>query len=229
MTTESSSELVGGDGRTDAAPKISLFSEIARVASVFWRSTERKQLLRLGGGLVLIVVATAYMQVRLNAWNQPFYDAVTRKDLAAFLKQLGVFAVLAAILLVLNVSQVWLNQTIRITLRGGLVHDLLNEWLKPLRAFRLSKAGAIGQNPDQRLQADAQHLTDLVTDLGTGLLSAPLLLFSFIGVLWVLSDNMTLPIGGRQVHIPGYMVWCALIYTATASLISWLVGRPLMG
>jgi vitamin B12/bleomycin/antimicrobial peptide transport system ATP-binding/permease protein len=122
---------------------------------------------------------------------------------------------------VLNVSQVWLNQTTRVALRQGLVHDLLDEWLKPLRAFHLSNAGPIGQNPDQRLHADAQRLTDLVTDLGIGLLSATLLLVSFIGVLWVLSEHMTLPLAGRSVHVPGYMVWCALFYSATASFISW--------
>ena len=45
------------------------------------------------------------MQVRLNAWNQPFYDAVERRDLDGFFHELGVFAVLACILLVLNVAQ----------------------------------------------------------------------------------------------------------------------------
>src|SRR5215475_7504085 len=208
--------------------KHGLLSEIARMASIIGRSRERKRLLFLGVGLVLIIASTAYMQTRLNAWNQPFYDALTRKDVAAFLTQLGVFAQLAAILLVLNVCQQWLNQTARVVLRQGLVHELLDEWLKPLRAFRLSNAGPIGQNPDKRLHADAQHLTDLVTDLGIGLLSATLLLLSFIGVLWVLSERMTLPLGGRHVYVPGYMVWCALLYSATASFISWRVGRPLI-
>ena len=206
----------------------SLFSQVARMSAAFWASRERNQLLLLAGGLVLVVAATAYMQIRLNAWNQPFYDALTHKDMPAFIRQLVVFAELAAILLVLNVSQVWLNQTSRVVLRQGLVHDLLDEWLKPLRAFRLSNAGAIGQNPDQRLSADAQHLTDLMTDLGIGLLQATLLLLSFIGVLWVLSQHMILPLAGRRIHVPGYMVWCALLYAGTASLFSWAVGRPLV-
>ena len=76
---------------------------------------------------------------------------MTHKNLSAFLRQLGVFAQLAAILLLLNVGQVWLNQITRIVLRRGLMYDVLDEWLKPQRAFRLSNAGAIGQNPDQRL------------------------------------------------------------------------------
>src|SRR6516164_8388904 len=206
----------------------SLFSQVARMSAAFWASRERNQLLLLAGGLVLVVAATAYMQIRLNAWNQPFYDALTHKDMPAFIRQLIVFGELAAILLVLNVSQVWLNQTSRVVLRQGLVHDLLNQWLTPLRAFRLSNAGLIGQNPDQRLHADAQHLTELTTDLGIGLLQATLLLLSFIGVLWVLSQQMILPLAGQRLHVPGYMVWCALLYAGTASFLSWRVGRPLI-
>ena len=206
-----------------------LLSEIHRMGSVIWRSRDRQRLLLLGGALILVIAATAYMQIRLNAWNRPFYDALTRKDLPAFLRQLLVFAELAAVLLLLNVGQMWLNQTTRLVLRRGLMHDVLDEWLKPLRAFRLSHAGAIGQNPDQRLQADLQHLTDLVTDLGIGLVSATLLLASFVSVLWVLSQQMTLPLAGAQVHVPGYMVWCALLYASTASFLSWWVGRPLIG
>jgi putative ATP-binding cassette transporter len=198
------------------------------MVAAFWASRERNQLILLAVGLVVVVAATAYMQIRLNAWNKPFYDALTRKDMSTFIRQLFVFAELAAILLVLNVSQVWLNQTARVVLRQGLGHDLITEWLKPLRAFRLSSAGAIGQNPDQRMHADAQHLTELMTDLGIGLLQATLLLLSFIGVLWVLSQHMIVPFAGHRYYIPGYMVWCALLYAGTASFLSWAVGRPLI-
>jgi putative ATP-binding cassette transporter len=212
----------------DATAKDSLFSQINRMVAAFWASRERSQLLLLAAGLVAIIAATAYTQIRLNAWNQPFYDALTRRDMADFIRQLWTFARLAAVLLVLNVAQMWLSQTSRLVLRQALVHDLLTEWLKPLRALRLSHAGQIGQHPDQRLHADAQHLTDLLTDLSIGLLQATLLLLSFIGVLWVLSEDMTLPFAAHPVHVPGYMVWCALFYAGTASLFSWGIGRPLI-
>jgi vitamin B12/bleomycin/antimicrobial peptide transport system ATP-binding/permease protein len=146
----------------------------------------------------------------------------------AFVEQIGVFAVLAGILLVLNVAQTWLNQRSKVVLREGLVNDLLNEWLSPRRAFRLSNSGAMGANPDQRLQADAQHLTDLTTELGIGLLQSTLLLLLFIGVLWGLSRAMFLPFAGHKFAPPGYLVWCALLYAGTASYLSWRVGRPLI-
>jgi vitamin B12/bleomycin/antimicrobial peptide transport system ATP-binding/permease protein len=194
----------------------------------FWASPQRTSILLLGIALVAVIGATAYGQIRLNAWNRPFYDALARKDLQEFLSQLGVFGVIAGALLVLNVVQTWLTQATKVKLREGLVRDLLDEWLKPRRAFRLVNAGEIGANPDQRMHEDARHLTELSADLGIGLVQSSLLLGSFIGVLWVLSANVTFHIDGRSFAIPGYMVWCALASAGAASWLSWLVGRPLI-
>jgi putative ATP-binding cassette transporter len=190
-------------------------------------SPERTKIVLLGVALFLVIAATAFGQIRLNAWNQPFYNALEHRDLHGFFVQLAVFGIIAGALLVLNVAQVWLNQATKVKLREGLVRDLFDQWLRAKRAFRLTYAGEIGANPDQRIHEDARHLTELSTDLGIGLLQSSLLLGSFIGVLRMLSANVVFHLSGRSFAIPGYMVWCALIYTGTASWISWLVGRPL--
>jgi vitamin B12/bleomycin/antimicrobial peptide transport system ATP-binding/permease protein len=214
----------GGEGASLAG----LVSDFLWMASAFWVSRQRNKLLALAGALIVVVGATAYMQIRLNSWNRPFYNALTNKDMPGFLTQLGVFGVIAGILLVLNVAQMWLNQSSKVVLRQGLVNDLLDQWLTPKRAFRLSNSGPLGVNPDQRLQADAQHLTDLSTDLGIGLLQSSLLLLTFVGVLWGLSRGQFLPFAGREFAPPGYLVWCALVYAGAASFVSWWVGRPLI-
>jgi putative ATP-binding cassette transporter len=194
----------------------------------FWTSPQRNKILLLVAALVAVIGATAFGQVKLNAWNQPFYDALSRKDFRGFLAQLWVFGALAGGLLVLNVAQAWLNQTTKVKLREGLVRDLFDEWLKPRRAFHLVNAGEMGTNPDQRIHEDARHLTELSTDLGVGLLQSSLLLGSFTGVLWMLSQNVTFHVSGHNFSVPGYMVWCALLYAGTASWLSWRVGSPLI-
>ena len=198
------------------------------MAAAFWSPGQRAKAFMLLLGLAAVVGATAYAQILLNAWNQPFYDALARKDIAKFLAQLGVFGELAGVLLVLNVAQAWLNLKSKLALRKGLVEDLVGAWLAPLRAVRLSQAGEIGENPDQRIHEDARRLAELSTDLGIGLLQSSLLLLSFVGVLWLLSDTMVVSIAGRPFAVPGYMVWCALFYAAVASLASWRVGRALI-
>jgi putative ATP-binding cassette transporter len=205
-----------------------LVAQLIGMTAALWASRQRGKVASLLVALAAVVGASAYAQILLNAWNQPFYDALSRKDVSAFIVQLGVFGELAGVLLVLNVLQAWLNLKSKLILRKGLVEDLAAEWLAPLRAVRLSQVGEIGENPDQRIHEDARHLTELSTDLGIGLLQSTLLLLSFVGVLWILSDNMVVSIAGHGFVLPGYMVWCALIYSGVASLLSWRVGRPLI-
>ncbi|TIL65335.1 ABC transporter ATP-binding protein/permease [Mesorhizobium sp.] len=206
----------------------SLRDQLATIRLALAKSPIRKQLLWACLGIVAVIVATSIGQVLLNRWNEPFYDALARRDMQGFLHQLLVFAAIAGGLVVLNVGQTWLDQTIRLKLREALTLDLIGEWMRPARAFRLANAGAIGVNPDQRLQQDAGHLSDLSTGLGIGLLQSFILLVSFVGVLWSLSSGFVFHVGGYSLAIPGYMVWAAILYAGTASWLSWLVGRPLI-
>ncbi|RWM22644.1 MAG: ABC transporter ATP-binding protein/permease [Mesorhizobium sp.] len=206
----------------------SLCDQLATIRLALATSPIRKQLLWACVGTVAVIVATSIGQVLLNRWNEPFYDALARRDMQAFLHQLLVFAAIAGGLVMLNVGQTWLDQMIRLKLREALTLDLIGEWMRPARAFRLANAGAIGVNPDQRLQQDAGHLSDLSTGLGIGLLQSFILLVSFVGVLWSLSSGFVFHIGGYSLAIPGYMVWAAILYAGTASWLSWLVGRPLI-
>jgi putative ATP-binding cassette transporter len=193
-----------------------------------WESPTRNTLLILAIALFVVIAATAYGQIRLNSWNQPFYDALSHRDFTEFLVQLGVFGVIAGALLVLNVAQRWLGETLKLKLRQGLVHDLIRSWMVPRHAFRLANAGDIGVNPDQRMHEDARHLTELSADLGIGLLQASILLITFGNVLWTLSTRFVFHIGGGEIAVPGYMVWTAIIYSGSASLLSYWVGRNLI-
>ncbi|MER8954472.1 ABC transporter ATP-binding protein/permease [Mesorhizobium sp. M0833] len=206
----------------------SLREQLATIKIALTTSPVRKQLFWAAIGIVAVIVATSVGQILLNRWNQPFFDALARRDMPAFLHQLLVFAAIAGGLLLFNVGQTWLDQMIRLKLREALTLDLIGEWMRPARAFRLAHAGAIGVNPDQRLQQDVAHLSDLSTGLGIGLLQSCILLASFVGVLWSLSSGFVFHIGGHSLAIPGYMVWAAILYAGTASWLSWLVGRPLI-
>ena len=193
-----------------------------------WLSPGGQGLAFLTIGTVLVVCATAAAQVGLNAWNRPFYEAISARNSFAFLYQLLVFAALAGGLLVLNVAQAWLREMIKLRSREWLTRDLFAEWLKPGAPARLAGAGEIGINPDQRIHEDVRRLTELSADLGVGLLQASLLLLSFLGVLWTVSGALEFSICGVSLAVPGYMVWCALLYAASGSWLTWRVGRPLV-
>ncbi len=206
-----------------------LVPQLGMIVRALLTSPVAKSILALTAGTSAVIVATAYGQVWLNRWNQPFYDALTRRDFRDFVVQLGVFFIIVAALLVLNVAQRWLVETLKVKLREGLTRDLIRDWMSPRRAFWLANAGPMGVNPDQRMHDDARHLCELSGDLGSGLIQATVTLIAFVGVLWVLSRGFSLTIAGRGFAVPGYMVWAAIIYAAFGSLLSYWVGGSLIG
>ena len=203
-------------------------AQMRMMGSAFWTSPVRGRLILLACGLLTIILVTAYGQVRLNEWNAPFYNSLERRDLGAFLHQLEVFTIIAGCLLLLNVFQTWLNQMTALSMREGLAKDMVEQWLKPGRAAKLASFGTISINPDQRLHEDVRNLAESSTALAIGLVNATIILVSFIGVLWGLSAGFAIEIGGKMVAIPGYMVWAALLYAGSASLLSNIVGYRLV-
>jgi putative ATP-binding cassette transporter len=212
----------------DEYANLGLWRQMRMILHAFGQSAVRKKLNALVITITLIVLATAYAQIRLNGWNKPFYDALSRRDLRDFLFQLGVFFVIAGILLVLNVAQRWLVETLKVRLREGLTQDLLKDWLMPRRAFWLANAGPMGVNPDQRIHEDARKLCELSADLGTGLLQAAILFCSFAGVLWVLSSSFSFRIAHHDYAVPGFMLWAAVLYAIAGSMMSYWVGGNLI-
>jgi vitamin B12/bleomycin/antimicrobial peptide transport system ATP-binding/permease protein len=219
---------LAGTAADAKAPHLGFLRQIGLIVRAIFSSPVGKTLAVLMSVIVAVIVVTAYGQIRLNSWNKPFYDALSRRDLRDFLFQLGVFFLIAGFLLVLNVLQRWLAETLQVKLREGLVRSLLKDWLEPRRAFWLANAGSIGVNPDQRIHEDARKLCELSADLGIGLLQASILFGTFAGVLWGLSSDFSLRFGDRDYAIPGFMLYAAIVYASAGSLLSYWVGRGLI-
>lgn len=204
------------------------FHQLRVLVGAFWQSHTRNSLIATSFGILLLLIMIARGQLAILDWTKNFWNAIDRKDLREFIYQLGVFFVIAGILLVFNVMQTFLNQYLKLKLREGLTDDLINQWMQPKRAFRLTMAGEIGVNPDQRLHEDARHLAESTADLGVNLLQATIILITFIPSLWATSTGFVFNFAGYSFPLPGYMVWAVILYVSSASLLTWYVGRDLV-
>ena len=66
----------------------------------------------------------------------------------------------------------------------------------------------------------------IIHDFSILLIATVTTLVSFSVVLWSLSQSFTLP--GTDIVLPGFLFWVALIYAASGTLITHLIGRPLI-
>ena len=106
--------------------------------------------------MVAVIVGNALAQLRLNSWRGAFYDAVALRDLPLFYWNLGLFAVIAGVLLVLGVAQTWLHENLKVKLREAVTFDLIEvaqaqARLSPAPSVlaRQSKAGASGSGENR--------------------------------------------------------------------------------
>jgi len=209
-------------------PKESVHDQLRDLWSIVIEPQAKGALSALAAAIAVVIALNAITQIRLNDWQGSIYDAIGQKDVSIFLHEAMVFIIIVSVLLCLGVAQTWLHEMLKVRLRQAVTYDLLDEWLRPRRIYQLKQSGDISVNPDQRVQDDARRLSELSIDLAVGLVQSSFLLIAFIGVLWQLSSEVVFLIHGRQVVIPGYMVWAALVYSALGSMFTWMVGRPLI-
>src|SRR5580658_1055347 len=77
-------------------------------------------------------------------------------------------------------------------------------------------------------QRIATNVASSIEDCSRRLLQSSILLATFVAILWKLSSDFVFHIGNRNFAVPGYMVWAAIVYSGSASLLSYWVGRSLV-
>ncbi|MBS0531091.1 MAG: ABC transporter ATP-binding protein/permease [Proteobacteria bacterium] len=200
-----------------------------RIASPYFRSEDKWA----GLGLLVIVIAielgTVAIDVLLNQWRNRFYNALQEHNWNSFVSEVIYFSVVVAIFIVIAVYQLYLNQWLQIRWRNWMTKRYLGEWLSNANHYRMQLAGDVADNPDQRITDDIKMFVEQTLTLGLGLLNSVVTLVSFIVILWSLSAAAPLHLFGHEYNIPGYLVWGALIYAVVGTILTHLIGRPLIG
>ena len=184
---------------------------------------------RLAWGLTLLVVLMTLAQIAtalgVNAWHGAFFAALDRRDAASMGHQAWVFAGLVLLTMALAVAQLGARQMLALSWRRWLVRDLQGRWARDARNYHMGLLPDAADNPDQRISENTRWATAVSVDLGCTLLHAGFSLVSFLGVLWTLSAAV--PLAGLA--LPGGMLGLAFLYAAGGTLLTWLIGRPLIG
>jgi putative ATP-binding cassette transporter len=206
----------------------SSIATVWRIAAPYFRSEDKFAGRLLLAAVIAIELTNVAINVLLNQWNNRFYNALQDKDWNGFLREMGIFTVLAACYIALAVYQLYLNQWLQIRWRQWLTTRYLGEWLHNANHYRMQLQGDVADNPDQRIADDVRMFVDQTLNISISFLSAVVTLGSFIVILWGLSAESPLTMFGTEFHIPGYLVWGALIYAIFGTVLTHWIGSPLV-
>jgi vitamin B12/bleomycin/antimicrobial peptide transport system ATP-binding/permease protein len=200
----------------------------------YFQSDEKWKARGLLLAIVLLNLAAVFMLVQINDWNRLFYDALQEKNQPVFWQQLGRFTYLAFAYIVIAVYKFYLTQLLELRWRAWMTEHYIKRWLAhkafyTLELLRFSSGDNLSpDNPDQRIQEDAQQFTAYTVSLSMGLLNSVVTLLSFVGILWSLSGGFSFTLGGSTYEIAGFMVWMAVVYAVVGSAITHWIGKPLV-
>ncbi|CAN2972440.1 MULTISPECIES: ABC transporter ATP-binding protein/permease [Pseudomonas] len=190
----------------------------------YWRSEEKGRAWLLLAAVIGLSLFSVAISVWINHWYKDFYNALEKKDTAAFWQLIGYFGGIAAVAILGAVYRLYLTQMLTIRWRAWLTEKHFSRWLAHKNYYQLEQGGYT-DNPDQRISEDLNNFTSGTLSLGLGLLRNVVSLVSFSIILWGVSGSIEV----FGVTIPGYMFWCALLYAAVGSWLTHLIGRRLIG
>lgn len=206
-----------------------LLRSFIQFAGGYWRGTTARAAALLTFGLVGCLIGKLLVDVAMNRWNRWFFDSLERHDtggaaLAAFAFPLLVFCVAAV-----GVGILICRETLQVRWREWCTTRLLDRWLSGQRFYRMRIARNGLPNPEYRISDDVRMATEPLTDFAIGLFTAVLTASTFVVILWTVGGGLDVAFGGREFHIPAFMVIGALVYGVVVSAFMPLIGGGLSG
>jgi putative ATP-binding cassette transporter len=163
-------------------------------------------------GLIVFLFAINGMNVVNSYVGRDFMTAIADRDRAEFIRQaifyLGVFAASTLV----SVTSRFMEERLALLWREVLTRRSVALYLSDGSYYRLDASRALA-NPDQRITEDARSFTVTTLSFVLMVLNSSFTVVAFAGVLWSISPLL-------------FMV--AVLYAAGGSLLTVLLGRPLI-
>lgn len=214
---------------TTTPPVRHLWRNFWRLLKPFWVSPEGRK-----GWLLLLLIliltgGSVYLAKTFNSWYNDFYNSMQNYDLPGFQKSLLIFCGLATLHVVVSVYLSYFRQMLSIHWRRWLTDHIMETWLGKSNYYRLQLTDTKTDNPDQRIADDINLFVTNTLNLSLGILTDLAMLVTFVMVLWTLSTPLDFTLLGHAIHLPqGYMVWMTLGYAIVGTLLTFVIGRPLV-
>jgi putative ATP-binding cassette transporter len=199
-----------------------------RLLRIYWTSPDVRPGALLLAGAIALELGTVFGNLLLSDAERRIMDALQQAQPRAFLAAIGLFAAVTAGFVLVSTYRIYLRQLLEIRWRRSVTGHYLDRWMSERAYCLVQLHGDELDNPDQRIAEDVRDFVASALGLSLSLLAAVATLVSFGGLLWRLSAHWALPLDARHLHLPGFMLWVALLYASLSTWLTHVVGRRLV-
>jgi putative ATP-binding cassette transporter len=195
---------------------------------LYWRSPDAPWGLLLLIGAVVLEMGTVYGTLQLSNAERRIMDAFQQKQPMDFLTAMALFGAVSTVFVLVSAYRMYLRQLLEIRWRRGVTASYVDRWINENAYCQQQLHRDEVDNPDQRIAEDVRDFVTSALGLSLSFVAAVATLVSFGGLLWGLSGHWALPVDAGHLHVPGFMLWVALLYAALSTWLTHVVGRRLV-
>ena len=194
-----------------------LLARFWEAALGFWREGGGRTAWSLTFAVIAIALVNLALQYRLNVWHRVMFDALDKRDGSGVLYQTVIFFPLIAAVVGVAAAATYAKMTLQRRWRDWLNAHVLDQWLASGRYYQLNLVPGDHTNPEYRVAEDLRLSVEAPVEFLVGVFTAVTSAIVFIGVLWFIGGELTIPFGSTVLRIPGFLVVAAFTYAALAS------------
>ncbi len=194
-----------------------LLARFWEAALGFWRTGGGRTAWSLTFAVIAIALVNLALQYRLNVWHRVMFDALDKRDGSGVLYQTVIFFPLIAAVVGVAAAATYAKMTLQRRWREWLNAHVLDQWLASGRYYQLNLVPGDHTNPEYRVAEDLRLSVEAPVEFLVGVFTAVTSAIVFIGVLWFIGGELTIPFGSTVLRIPGFLVVAAFTYAALAS------------
>src|SRR5690606_33616272 len=134
---------------------------VLRLAGPYWNCERRTKVRGATLLLFLLTLGQVGLTVWGNYWNRALFDALEQRTVRGVLVQVGVFALIFVISIVVTAAHLMVKRWLQLDWRSWLTERLVGRWLDHGRHYHLTFTEGEHDNPDQRIAEDIRIVTEV--------------------------------------------------------------------
>jgi putative ATP-binding cassette transporter len=167
----------------------------------YWQSEQRFPAYLFLSIVCLMTVPLIIVNVFFTYEYNYFYEVLQEYDKQTTVRFFSVILILTACYFMWAIYRFYISRLFRSRLHHWLTEKCINRWLQKTR------------NPSQYIRDDIAALIHFSIDLSLGLIGTVATFFALIYILWQLSDELDISLGGfGTIHVTNYLIWVGVIY-----------------
>lgn len=185
---------------------------LGRVVRAFIAADVGNRALLLAGTLFGLLLTINALNVVNSYVGRDFMTAIEQRSQRGFVFYALLYGGVFAASTVAAVIYRYTEERLGLLWREWMTRQLTGRYLERHLYYHLDAAGGLA-NPDQRIADDVRTFSTMTLSLALVFLNGTLTVLAFSGVLWSISRTLFLT---------------AVVYAALGSLVTWVIGRPLV-